>query len=170
MSPAGPRVRGAAAVVALFAFVLGASATQRMRDPNRRADSPQEPPILTMHTERLGEDGKRCDGGVVVSRGKAPEQRRPIVRLKVVASRPVPMAYFEQALRERAAQHCAAGVAIANATASADPRRLTEVVALAYASERVTSAESPPVTARESVDAGAMPDAGAPARQGPAPF
>ncbi len=169
MKSAGPRARGVAALVVLAAFVLGTSATQRMRDPDRRADAKKEPPILTMHTERLGEDGKRCDAAVVVRRGKAPSHRRPIVRLRVVADRPVPMAYFEQALKERGAKHCAAGVAIASAIASTDPRRLTEVTALAYAAEPSSAADAP-VTSTEETDAGAMRDATPTPREGPAPF
>ncbi len=165
---AGPRVRGMAAVIALTAFVLGATATQRMRDPARRGPENLPPPTLTMHTERFTPDGNDCTKEAVVARGKVPAHVRRVVGLRVVADRSVPMAFFDEALRERGTKHCVDGVTIVAAVADKDPRQILEATAVGWVKTTPvpTGADggSQPDIGRRSVDGGSLP------LEGPAPF
>ena len=169
-SAAGPRTRGVAALIALVACVLGTTATQRMRQPERPAT--KEPPTLTMHTERLGPDGTSCDGIAHVTEGRVPQGAREIVRLRVLADRPVPTTFFKQALAERAKKHCGSDATLQSAVASDDPRRMIEVSATVW--ER----QAPPTSRRakvappdpSAVDAGPSSTSSSPLSTGPAPF
>lgn len=75
-----------------------------------------------MHA-RAGEESTKTDCRNVATlplrRGPVPEDHLVVVHMRVEADRPVPLWMFEEAVRERAARYCSAGVSLLRAEASA---------------------------------------------------
>lgn len=100
-----------------------------------------------MHAQAEGESHRidcRDPAALKLQRGPVPSEHLVVVRMRIEADRPVPLWMFEQAVRERAARYCSAGVSLLRAEASAGAEGYLTVDAAGWRTRPTPTEVTPP--------------------------